>query len=80
MGAVRTTFAMVAACIVRRKQFIERGLEDPYTATRSVGSRSGFSSVSVIIILYGLHYTNTHVALRDVTSKCTLDGMFNLVS
>ena len=44
MGAVRTTFAMVAACIVRRKQFIDRGLEDPYIA-RSVGSRSGMSTV-----------------------------------
>ncbi|KAF7295972.1 hypothetical protein MKEN_01411800 [Mycena kentingensis (nom. inval.)] len=30
MGAVRTTFAMVAACIVRRKQLIARGLPDPY--------------------------------------------------
>ncbi|KAJ7063606.1 inositol hexakisphosphate-domain-containing protein [Mycena amicta] len=30
MGAVRTTFAMVAACIVRRKQLIVRGLADPY--------------------------------------------------
>lgn len=30
MGAVRTTYAMVAACIVRRKQCIEMGLGDPY--------------------------------------------------
>lgn len=30
MGAVRTTYAMVAACIVRRKQCIELGLSDPY--------------------------------------------------
>ncbi|TBU33470.1 inositol hexakisphosphate-domain-containing protein [Dichomitus squalens] len=45
MGAVRTTFAMVAACLVRRKQLIDRGLEDPYSA-RSVGSRSGMSTVS----------------------------------
>lgn len=44
MGAVRTTFAMVAACIVRRKQLIDRGLEDPYTP-RSAGSRSGISTV-----------------------------------
>ncbi|OCH86618.1 hypothetical protein OBBRIDRAFT_890367 [Obba rivulosa] len=29
MGVVRTTFAMVAACIVRRKQLIARGMEDP---------------------------------------------------
>ncbi|KZT01378.1 uncharacterized protein LAESUDRAFT_731226 [Laetiporus sulphureus 93-53] len=30
MGAVRTTFAMVAACVIRRKQLITRGLDDPY--------------------------------------------------
>ncbi|KII85117.1 hypothetical protein PLICRDRAFT_45241 [Plicaturopsis crispa FD-325 SS-3] len=30
MGAVRTTFAMVAASLVRRKQLIARGLADPY--------------------------------------------------
>ncbi|KAJ7112000.1 inositol hexakisphosphate-domain-containing protein [Mycena epipterygia] len=30
MGAVRTTFAMVAASIVRRKQLMVRGLADPY--------------------------------------------------
>ncbi|TFY82418.1 hypothetical protein EWM64_g1600 [Hericium alpestre] len=30
MGAVRTTFAMVAACLVRRRQLILRGMEDPY--------------------------------------------------
>ncbi|KAI0360175.1 hypothetical protein OH77DRAFT_1394828 [Trametes cingulata] len=45
MGAVRTTFAMVAACIVRRKQLIDRGLEDPYAA-KSVGSKSGLSTPS----------------------------------
>ena len=49
MGAVRTTFAMVAACIVRRKQLIDRGLEDPYSA-RSVGSRSGMSTVSAMCL------------------------------
>ncbi|RPD74988.1 hypothetical protein L226DRAFT_508637 [Lentinus tigrinus ALCF2SS1-7] len=45
MGAVRTTFAMVAACIVRRKQMIDRGLEDPYTP-KSTGSKSGISTPS----------------------------------
>ncbi|TFK40212.1 inositol hexakisphosphate-domain-containing protein [Crucibulum laeve] len=30
MGAVRTTFAMVAASLVRRKQLIARGMADPY--------------------------------------------------
>lgn len=32
MGAVRTTFAMTAACLVRRKQLMLRGLPDPYAA------------------------------------------------
>ncbi|RXW20324.1 hypothetical protein EST38_g5530 [Candolleomyces aberdarensis] len=31
MGAVRTTFAMVAASLVRRKQLIARGMPDPYS-------------------------------------------------
>jgi hypothetical protein len=31
MGAVRTTFAMVAASFVRRKQLIEMGMPDPYS-------------------------------------------------
>ncbi|KAJ7649760.1 inositol hexakisphosphate-domain-containing protein [Roridomyces roridus] len=37
MGAVRSTFAMVAASIVRRKQLIIRGLPDPYASKRSSG-------------------------------------------
>ena len=32
MGAVRTTFAMVAACIIRRKQLIMHGMDDPYVS------------------------------------------------
>ncbi|KAN0134590.1 Inositol hexakisphosphate domain containing protein [Lactarius tabidus] len=32
MGAVRTTFAMTAACLVRRRQLMLRGLPDPYAA------------------------------------------------
>ncbi|CAE7136772.1 unnamed protein product [Rhizoctonia solani] len=30
MGAVRTTFAMVSACLIRRKQLIARGFPDPF--------------------------------------------------
>lgn len=47
-GAVRTTFAMVAATIVRRQQIINLGLPDPYalpvsltTTGSSFTSRSG---------------------------------------
>lgn len=44
MGAVRTTFAMVAASLVRRKQLISRGMPDPY-ATKVPGiSNSPLSS------------------------------------
>ncbi|KAJ7193929.1 inositol hexakisphosphate-domain-containing protein [Mycena pura] len=38
MGAVRTTFAMVAASIVRRKQLIVRGLADPYAMKNAVNT------------------------------------------
>ncbi|KAF8628035.1 hypothetical protein AX15_004150 [Amanita polypyramis BW_CC] len=42
MGAVRTTFAMVAASIVRRKQLIARGIPDPYIPkTHNNGTKSG---------------------------------------
>ncbi|KAH7925850.1 hypothetical protein BV22DRAFT_1033556 [Leucogyrophana mollusca] len=55
MGAVRTTFAMVAALIVRRKILLSRGSEDPYvtkssflaingTGAQRGGSTSGFST------------------------------------
>lgn len=47
MGAVRTTFAMVAASIVRRKQLIALGLPDPYaTKNGGIPSNSGASTVS----------------------------------
>ncbi|THG97460.1 hypothetical protein EW026_g4542 [Hermanssonia centrifuga] len=42
MGAVRTTFAMVAACLVRRKQLIDQGIEDPFI-TRPGGHKSGIT-------------------------------------
>ncbi|KAJ7613946.1 inositol hexakisphosphate-domain-containing protein [Roridomyces roridus] len=38
MGQVRSTFAMVAASIIRRKQLIVRGLPDPYASKRSSDS------------------------------------------
>jgi hypothetical protein len=41
MGAVRTTFAMVAAVIVRRKMLLARGLEDPYASRLSLLSNIG---------------------------------------
>lgn len=41
MGAVRTTFAMVAALIIRRRMLLVRGLDDPYAAKPSFVSPSG---------------------------------------
>lgn len=52
MGAVRTTFAMVAASLVRRKQVITRGIPDPYAlkvppiASTPVIHGSGTNTVS----------------------------------
>ena len=46
MGAVRTTFSMVAACILRRKQLIERGFEDPFIG-KTGSQRSGVSTVRI---------------------------------
>ena len=43
MGAVRTTFAMVAASLVRRKQMIDRGLPDPY-ALKAINNAIPISS------------------------------------
>jgi Inositol hexakisphosphate len=40
MGAVRTTYAMVAASLVRRRQLMVRGMNDPY-AGRGLGTNSG---------------------------------------
>ena len=59
MGAVRTTFAMVAALIVRRKMVLRRGFEDPYasksflsmvqsTPNRTSNSTSGYNTVSTL--------------------------------
>ncbi|EGO24423.1 hypothetical protein SERLADRAFT_438035 [Serpula lacrymans var. lacrymans S7.9] len=44
MGAVRTTFAMIAALIVRRKLLLSNGLEDPY-ARKVPGITNGHSGI-----------------------------------
>jgi len=51
MGAVRTTFAMTAACVVRRRQLILRGQPDPYapklpSSPLLSNSASGYNTVS----------------------------------
>ncbi|WVQ79454.1 hypothetical protein IAT38_001552 [Cryptococcus sp. DSM 104549] len=44
MGVVRTTFAMCAAMLVRRKQLLLAGLDDPFSSATS----SGFSTPSTM--------------------------------
>lgn len=65
MGAVRTTFAMTAASLVRRRQLILRGMEDPYgikgISTPSVVNSSGANTVmlSVIVQVSSISYSST---------------------
>lgn len=50
MGAVRTTFAMAAACVVRRRQLVLRGHPDPYSTkllnSSPLSSSGGNNTVS----------------------------------
>lgn len=56
MGAVRTTFAMAAACIMRRKQLMDIGMADPYLS-KAAGARSS-SGISTVRSFYFLVATN----------------------
>ncbi|KZW02890.1 hypothetical protein EXIGLDRAFT_730985, partial [Exidia glandulosa HHB12029] len=56
-GAVRTTYAMSAASLLRRKQLIARGLEDPFA---SHSSRSGIATPPVV---------QAALALEQVTAQ-----------
>lgn len=56
MGAVRTTFAMVAACIVRRKQLIAKGLADPYAVKQPASAAvNGIGPATVWKIFFYFH-------------------------
>jgi hypothetical protein len=49
MGVIRTTFAMIAASIIRRKQILKAGLPDPF----GMGPREEESkTISVCIVIY----------------------------
>lgn len=73
MGAVRTTFAMVAACIVRRKQLINMGMADPY-AVKPIGSNlipisnsnSGSGVNTVCSEVLCLFYRTLRLSLRGL--------------
>ncbi|KIJ66912.1 hypothetical protein HYDPIDRAFT_180575 [Hydnomerulius pinastri MD-312] len=63
MGAVRTTFAMVAALIVRRKMLLVRGLGDPYA------TKSSFLGM----IASGIHKLGTGSGISTPTSQPATD-------
>lgn len=57
MGAVRTTFAMVAASLVRRKQLMSMGLPDPYTIKTPAGNGITGSSTPIgTVSLYKVYH------------------------
>lgn len=61
MGAVRTTFAMVAASIVRRKQLLVRGFADPYAMKGNAGGTpmsigTPTSVVGFLFFFFGVQY------------------------
>ncbi|KAK0194057.1 inositol hexakisphosphate-domain-containing protein, partial [Armillaria mellea] len=70
MGAVRTTFAMVAACVVRRKQLISKGLPDPYPA-KGFASASGTSSDTEIRLLQSMEQANAQQELSKSLLRLT---------
>jgi hypothetical protein len=79
MGAVRTTFAMVAASIVRRKQLIVRGLPDPY-AMKSNGlstpppMRMGTPAGSVSAFIIYLWHSVTRVPAAESGTQHNMMG------
>ncbi|EJD48990.1 hypothetical protein AURDEDRAFT_161927 [Auricularia subglabra TFB-10046 SS5] len=58
-GAVRTTYAMSAASLLRRKQLMLRGVEDPF-ASEALQARSGTSTPPVV---------QAAVALEQITAQ-----------
>ncbi|KAG2107438.1 inositol hexakisphosphate-domain-containing protein [Suillus discolor] len=73
MGAVRTTFAMVAAVIVRRKMLLARGLEDPYPSRSSFLSNLGSGSYKTGNGSPGLS-TPTNQAATDIKLAQALEN------
>ncbi|KAL5486072.1 hypothetical protein ACEPAI_7116 [Sanghuangporus weigelae] len=70
MGAVRTTFAMVAALLVRRKQITTRGLGDPFLS-RGSNSPSGFSTPTNSQVVMSLEQANAQQELSKSLLRLT---------
>ena len=71
MGAVRTTFAMVAASLVRRKQMLANGATDPYALKSPNGMVSSSPGTPVIgtvgigDLSYWLSEPTNHIAAQQ---------------
>ncbi len=75
MGAVRTTFAMTAACLVRRRQLMLRGLPDPY-ATRLLSTPNQPNQGSGINTVCRSHTSPFSVDLWRYTRHSLTDMLY----
>ncbi|QRV75009.1 paladin [Ceratobasidium sp. AG-Ba] len=71
MGAVRTTFAMVSACLIRRKQLIARGHPDPFAKTGALTVDSGISTPAEIQAALALEQVETQQELSKSLLRLT---------
>ncbi|PAV16188.1 metal ion binding oxidoreductase [Pyrrhoderma noxium] len=72
MGAVRTTFAMVAALLVRRKQLVARGLGDPFTVKGpNSSSNSGYSTPTNSQVMLSFEQANAQQELSKSLLRLT---------
>ncbi|KAL7424934.1 hypothetical protein Q5752_000621 [Cryptotrichosporon argae] len=72
MGVVRTTFAMVAALLVRRKQYLNRGLDDPFPLGAGMsGFATPASHASPSPVVQFMEQTTQQQALNKSLLKLT---------
>ncbi|KAG8748240.1 hypothetical protein FRC10_007629 [Ceratobasidium sp. 414] len=71
MGAVRTTFAMVAACLIRRKQLMGRGLPDPFGKAGAPTPDSGIATPAEIQAAVALEQVETQQELSKSLLRLT---------
>ncbi|KAG8764126.1 hypothetical protein FRC11_004614 [Ceratobasidium sp. 423] len=71
MGAVRTTFAMVSACLIRRKQLIARGFPDPFAKVAASTHESGVATPANIQATVALQQVETQQELSKSLLRLT---------
>ncbi|CAE6436067.1 unnamed protein product [Rhizoctonia solani] len=71
MGAVRTTFAMVSACLIRRKQLISRGFPDPFAKGGASTHDSGVATPAEIQASVALQQVETQQELSKSLLRLT---------